>query len=100
MCSEEILVNILDELVKKEFIVFKWHLKRETWNGTQPIKPRKLERAKRLEVVDLMVQKYHIRGAAVIMGIILKKMSRNDLVKKIKQPQHNLTLYLLEAQRP
>ncbi|XP_015224402.1 PREDICTED: protein NLRC3-like [Cyprinodon variegatus] len=85
MCSEEILVNILDELVQEEFMRFKWHLMNETWYGMQPIKASKLEGAERLEVVDLMMQKNHISGAAVIMGNILKKIRRNDLVKEIEQ---------------
>ncbi|KAM4543715.1 uncharacterized protein V3H82_021606 [Fundulus diaphanus] len=83
MADEEKLADILDEISDEEFTTFKWHLKKETWNGIDPIKPTKLQRAERLELVDLMVQKYQLDGAATVMANMMKKLSRNDLVKML-----------------
>ncbi|XP_014898822.1 NACHT, LRR and PYD domains-containing protein 3-like isoform X2 [Poecilia latipinna] len=83
MCEDEKLAGILDDIVDDEFRRFKWHLEKETWNGMEPIKTSKLDRAERHDVVDLMVQKYQFAGAVMVMGIIMEKINRNDLVKKL-----------------
>ncbi|XP_014853683.1 PREDICTED: protein NLRC3-like isoform X2 [Poecilia mexicana] len=83
MCEEEDLAELLDDLKGEEFTAFKWHLRKEKWNGTDPIKTANLEKAERLDVIDLMVQKYNLSGAVNVMVIILKKISRNDLAKKL-----------------
>ncbi|XP_038139758.1 uncharacterized protein si:ch211-114l13.9 [Cyprinodon tularosa] len=85
MYSEENLSDFLDELTDDEFRKFKWHLKKETWKGITPIKQALLDKSDRLDTVDLMAQKYQLSGAATVMGIILQKMSRNDLVSKIQK---------------
>ncbi|XP_014877955.1 uncharacterized protein LOC106939894 [Poecilia latipinna] len=84
MCEKKDLVDILDDLRKADFDTFKWHLKQETWNGKGPIKESKLEDAKILAVVDLMVQMFELPGAVEVMVNILKKINRNDLVKKLE----------------
>ncbi|XP_032422581.1 NACHT, LRR and PYD domains-containing protein 3-like isoform X1 [Xiphophorus hellerii] len=86
MCEEEKLAGILDDIADHEFDNFKWHLKREIWNGIDPIKTSKLERAERLDVVDLMVQKYQVAGAVTVTRIVMEKIKRNDLVKKLSEP--------------
>uniref|UniRef100_A0A3B5MS51 Pyrin domain-containing protein n=1 Tax=Xiphophorus couchianus TaxID=32473 RepID=A0A3B5MS51_9TELE len=82
----EKLAGILDDIADHEFDNFKWHLKREIWNGIDPIKTSKLERAERLDIVDLMVQKYQVAGAITVTMIIMEKIKRNDLVKKLSEP--------------
>ncbi|XP_007544466.1 protein NLRC3-like [Poecilia formosa] len=84
MCEKKDLADILDDLSEKEFNAFKWHLKEEKWNGMEPIKWSKLEKAEALYVVDLMVQMYQLSGAVEVMVNVLKKISRNDLVEKLK----------------
>ncbi|XP_014869252.1 PREDICTED: uncharacterized protein LOC106934087 [Poecilia mexicana] len=84
MCEKKDLVDILDDLRKADFDTFKWHLKQETWNGKGPIKESKLEDAKILAVVDLMVEMFELPGAVEVMVNILKKINRNDLVKKLE----------------
>ncbi|XP_054915966.1 NACHT, LRR and PYD domains-containing protein 3-like isoform X2 [Poeciliopsis prolifica] len=86
MGEEERLAGILDDIVDNEFGSFKWHLKREIWNGMDPIKASKLEKAERLDVVDLMVQTYQFAGAVIVMRTILEKIKRIDLVKKLSDP--------------
>ncbi|XP_054882416.1 caspase b [Poeciliopsis prolifica] len=83
MCTEENLIDILDDLPDDNFNTFVWHLKKETWNGIQPIKSSRLQKADRMDVVDLMVQTYQMDGAAQVMMNMLKKINRNDLVKKL-----------------
>ncbi|XP_014823554.1 PREDICTED: NACHT, LRR and PYD domains-containing protein 3-like isoform X1 [Poecilia mexicana] len=83
MCEDEKLAGILDDIVDDEFRRFKWLLEKETWNGMESIKSSKLEKAERCDVVDLMVQKYQFAGAVMVMGIIMEKINRNDLVKKL-----------------
>ncbi|KAM4718419.1 uncharacterized protein FYW61_016252 [Anableps anableps] len=82
MCEEN-LAEILDDISDEEFTTFKWYLKKETWKGMEPIKTKKLQTAERLEVVDLMVQKYNLSEAMMIMVNLFKKINRNDLVKKL-----------------
>ncbi|XP_016519199.1 uncharacterized protein LOC107833734 [Poecilia formosa] len=84
MCEKKDLVDILDDLRKADFDTFKWHLKQETWNGKGPIKESKLEDTKTFTVVDLMVEMFELPGAVEVMVNILKKINRNDLVKKLE----------------
>ena len=77
------LLNILDDLKDDEFEDFKWSLEDEKVGDIEPIPESKLEDAKRRVVVDLMVQKYELAGAVEVMKSVLKKISRNDLRKKL-----------------
>ena len=76
-------INILDDMSNEEFKNFKWHLKRESINDIPPIKVSQLGGAERRDVVDLMMQKYELEGTVQAMVNVLKKISRNDLVKKL-----------------
>uniref|UniRef100_A0A3P8NIH6 Pyrin domain-containing protein n=1 Tax=Astatotilapia calliptera TaxID=8154 RepID=A0A3P8NIH6_ASTCA len=49
-----------------------------------PIQENKLTKAERHAMVDLMVQKYEISGAVEVMESVLLKISRNDLVEKLR----------------
>lgn len=81
--TEMDLINILDNLKDDEFENFKWYLKNEKVDNIQPIKVHQLSKAERRDAVDLMVQKYEFDGAVEVMRSILKKISRNDLVKTL-----------------
>ena len=82
--TEMDLLNILDDLRDDdEFENFKWCLKHEKVGDTEPIKASQLSKAKRRDVVDLMVQKYELAGAVEVIKSILKKISRNDLVREL-----------------
>eukprot|EP00064_Thunnus_orientalis_P017500 superscaffoldBa00003735_g17583 len=80
--SDQLLLNILDDLENEEFKRFKWHLRREKVGDIPSIKKRKLK-AKRRDVVDLIVQTYEFAGAVEVIKSILKKISRNDLVGEL-----------------
>ncbi|XP_050934060.1 NACHT, LRR and PYD domains-containing protein 1b allele 4 isoform X24 [Lates calcarifer] len=83
MMKETDLKNILDDLTDDEFKDFKWELKRETVDNVPPIKVSLLSKADRQDTVDLMEQKYGLVGAVRVMERVLKRISRNDLVKKL-----------------
>eukprot|EP00064_Thunnus_orientalis_P018574 superscaffoldBa00004325_g18675 len=77
------ILNILDDLRDNDFERFKWFLKNEKVGNIAPIKENPLSKAERQDVVDLMVQKYEFAGAVEVIRSILKKISRNDLVRKL-----------------
>ncbi|XP_042249627.1 NACHT, LRR and PYD domains-containing protein 14-like [Thunnus maccoyii] len=81
--TEMDLLNILDDLRDNEFENFKWSLKYEKVGNIPPIKESQLSKAERRDVVDLMVHKYEFDGAVEVIKSISKKISRNDLVKKL-----------------
>ncbi|XP_053194115.1 NACHT, LRR and PYD domains-containing protein 14-like [Scomber japonicus] len=81
--TEADLLKLLEDLTDEDFETFVWYLKYEKVDDIPPIKRSKLEETKRRDVVDLMVQKYEFSGAVEVMKTILKKINRNDLVKKL-----------------
>ncbi|CAK6981989.1 uncharacterized protein LOC128382115 [Scomber scombrus] len=81
MMKEDLLIILLD-LRENEFMKFKWFLKHEKVDDIKPITERQLERAKRHDVVDLMVLKYEL-GAVKVMKSVLKKINRNDLLMSL-----------------
>ncbi|XP_022605197.1 zinc-binding protein A33-like isoform X2 [Seriola dumerili] len=74
----EELLNILLDLSEDQFKLFKFHLRD---NG---IPRANLEKADRLDTVELMINKYPDRGALELTLMILKKISRNDLVERLQ----------------
>nr|XP_028268042.1 caspase recruitment domain-containing protein 18 [Parambassis ranga] len=80
----EDLIDILGDLDEEQFQSFKWYLKAVKWNDISPIQVNQLSKAERLQTVDLMVQKYEEPGALEVTTIVLKKISRNDLMKKVQ----------------
>ncbi|XP_018531451.2 LOW QUALITY PROTEIN: NLR family CARD domain-containing protein 3 [Lates calcarifer] len=83
MMKETDLKNILDDLTDNELKDFKWNLKCETVDNVPPIKVSLLSKADRQDTVDLLKQKYGLVGAVRVMERVLKRISRNDLVKKL-----------------
>ena len=81
--TEMDLLNVLEDLTDDEFKKFKWSLKYEKLGNISPIKESQLSETKRQDVVDLMVHKYEFAGAVEVIKSILKKISRNDLVRKL-----------------
>ncbi|XP_044229445.1 protein NLRC3-like [Thunnus albacares] len=78
------LLHILEDLNDDDFKNFKWHLKKyEKVGDIPPIKESQLSKADRPDTVDLMVKNYKLSGAVEVIKNILKKISRNDLVRNI-----------------
>uniref|UniRef100_A0A3Q2C9S1 Pyrin domain-containing protein n=1 Tax=Cyprinodon variegatus TaxID=28743 RepID=A0A3Q2C9S1_CYPVA len=77
--TEDIL-NTLDELSEEEFERFKWFLQQpENLPALPTLKKKDLEKAKRLEVVDLMIKTYALLPCLELTLHVLKKIYRNDL---------------------
>lgn len=76
---KEWLWETLETLGTEELKNFKWCLQNvtESRDGFKPIKKSRLENADRLDTVDLMVQMYDTKTAAVTKKI-LKKIKRNE----------------------
>lgn len=76
-------METLQELNRDEFKMFKWFLKKKTVGSFSGIPVAQLEAAGILETVDLMVQKYQDSGALEVTLLVLRKVSRNDLVEDL-----------------
>ncbi|XP_042245003.1 NACHT, LRR and PYD domains-containing protein 3-like [Thunnus maccoyii] len=81
--TESDLLNILEHLKDDEFKKFKWHLKYERLRNIPSIQESQLSKAERWDTVDMTVQKYEFAGAVEVIKNILKKISRNDLVREL-----------------
>ncbi|KAM9367054.1 up-regulator of cell proliferation-like [Symphorus nematophorus] len=80
----EDLLNTLEDLTEDEYEDFKWHLRQaSSLEGNKPIKVSKLEKAKRRDTVDLMVNTYELHGALKVTKKILERINRNDLVQSL-----------------
>ncbi|XP_042367427.1 pyrin-like [Plectropomus leopardus] len=83
----------LQDLREEEFENFKWFLKEDDiLEGLSGIPVAQLEKAKRQDVVDLMVQKYQGPGALKVAMNVLENINRNDLVQRLQnfhlEPKH------------
>ena len=67
----------------QEFDAFKWHLLQPVnLEGLWPIPKSQLEGATRIRTVDLIRQRYHSKTVQIVVNV-LKKMPRNDLVRRL-----------------
>lgn len=81
----EELWKTLQETTDDQFNKFKWFLKQDDiLEGFPGIAAAQLQKAKREDAVDLMVQKYQGPGALRVTLTVLEKISRNDLVQSLK----------------
>ncbi|KAL7370595.1 hypothetical protein ABVT39_005026 [Epinephelus coioides] len=82
---KEELWKTLHDLKEDEFENFKWFLKEDGMlEGLSGIPVYQLEKAKRQDAVDLMVQKYPGSGALKVTLKILGNIDRNDLVQRLQ----------------
>ncbi|XP_051280590.1 NACHT, LRR and PYD domains-containing protein 12-like isoform X2 [Dicentrarchus labrax] len=78
------LLKTLEDLTDEEFKKFKWYLKQPgILEGYQTIKTSKLEKAERLDTLDLMLNTFKPHGALMVTNNLLKKIPRNDLVQSL-----------------
>lgn len=81
----EQLWEIMQDLKEEEFEHFKWFLKLDNnVEGFMGVKVAQLEKAERQHTVDLLVQKYQDQGALEVTMVVLGKISRNDLVVRLR----------------
>lgn len=82
--TTEVLVSVLEDLVKDDFESFKWHLEQsDSPEGYPPIPKGKREEANTQDTVDLMVQTDTLPEAVKVTKKLLKKINRNDLVQSL-----------------
>ncbi|XP_025761058.1 protein NLRC3-like [Oreochromis niloticus] len=71
---KEQLLNMLDDLRKKELKRFHWHL--QNGGDFTPIKKSRLEKANRTRTVDLMVETYTTDHVMEVARLVLKKIKK------------------------
>ncbi|XP_076608825.1 NACHT, LRR and PYD domains-containing protein 12-like [Chaetodon auriga] len=82
----ELLFGVLQDLGNEELKHFQWFLKQAGIVEGFPAIPKcQLEEADRQDTVDHMVQTYSPPGALQITIEVLKKICRNDLVKRLTE---------------
>lgn len=80
----EALLNTLQDLSEEQFKLFKFYVKEDgVLEGCSRIPEAKVEKADRVDMVELMVQQYHDRAQRVTLNV-LEKIKRNDLVERLK----------------
>ncbi|KAK9514422.1 hypothetical protein VZT92_027890 [Zoarces viviparus] len=78
------LCDTLVELKDDEFKEFTWLLQQHGFMEPYPaIKESKLEKANRLDTVDLMVKTFELHGALKVTRKVLQEISRNDLLQSL-----------------
>lgn len=85
---QEKLWQTLQRLTQDQFENFKWLLKIGVLDGFPSIPEAHLEGAEKRVTVDLMVQTYQGSGALKVTLEVLRKISRNDLVKDLEASNH------------
>ncbi|XP_044195206.1 uncharacterized protein LOC122972274 isoform X2 [Thunnus albacares] len=82
---KEELLKTLEDLKENEFKKFKWFLEQDDiLEGFKGIPVAQLEKARRRDTVDLMVQTYQDHGALQVTMKVLEKINRNDLVQRLQ----------------
>ncbi|KAG5853650.1 hypothetical protein ANANG_G00028240, partial [Anguilla anguilla] len=77
------ILEILEDLSKDELKKFKFHLNDQVLKECKPIPRGQLEDKDRTDVVSLMEKFYHNKMVNVTRKI-LKMISRNDLIRRLK----------------
>lgn len=93
----EVLLETLDDLGDEEFKIFKWFLQQaEILEDFPAIRKSRLEKADRLDTLDLILQTYREQSVEVIKKV-LKKINRNDLVQSLPSISSEATCKLLNV---
>ena len=82
----EILLECLEDLGEDDFDKFKWYLcQRGVLEDFKAIPKSRLEKANRMDTVDLMVENYGINNTIKVTRMILEKINQNDLLERLPQ---------------
>lgn len=80
---KELLLETLDDLGEEELKIFKWFLQQAEILEDFPAIPKSsLEKADKLDTLDLIVQTYNEQSVEVTKKV-LTKINRNDLVQSL-----------------
>lgn len=87
MLVEEMLLKILEDLLKEDFQTFKWYLTLDLLKNCKPIPRAHLQDASRIEAVDKLVRSYSEETAVKITNEALRRM------KMTKASEELMSLY-------
>lgn len=79
----ELLLKILEDLLKADFDQFKWFLTLDLLGGCEPIPRSHLQDASRIETVDLLLKRYGEEKAVEVATEVLKKMKMNKAAEDL-----------------
>lgn len=79
----ELLLKILEDLLKAEFDEFKWFLTLGLLGVCEPIPRSRLQDASRIETVDILLKNYGEEKAAKVAAEVLKKMKMNKATEDL-----------------
>ncbi|KAI3368162.1 hypothetical protein L3Q82_007895 [Scortum barcoo] len=78
------ILHALEDLTDDDFKEFKWYLQQcDILEGYQKFKVSKLEKAKRHDIVSLMMNGWKLDGALKVTKKVLCNMNRTDLVESL-----------------
>ncbi|XP_035771735.1 protein NLRC3-like [Neolamprologus brichardi] len=95
-CLQTELLETLGDLTEKELKLFKWYLQKpETLDGLPAIPKSDLQTADKLEIVNLMINKYKPENAVGVTKKILDKVKTrtnkpSHVVEKQEKPVHTV----------
>lgn len=79
----ELLLKILEDLLKADFDEFKWFLTLDLLGGCEPIPRCRLQDASRIETVDILLKRYGEEKAVKVAAEVLKKMKMNKATEDL-----------------
>uniref|UniRef100_A0A3P8TSY9 Pyrin domain-containing protein n=1 Tax=Amphiprion percula TaxID=161767 RepID=A0A3P8TSY9_AMPPE len=84
--TSEVLLNILDDLNDDQLSTFQWFLQQpNNVQGLPAITKSRLQTLDRCKTVDVMVETYGLQRAVQVTGVVLEKISRNDLLQRLAE---------------
>lgn len=83
MLVAELLLKILNDMLKEEFQTFKWFLTLDILENCDPIPRSQLQDTSRTEVVDKLLKSYGEETAVKMTAEVLKKMSMNKALQEL-----------------
>lgn len=82
--TAEIILNVLEDLTKKELDKFRWFLQQpDVVLGLPPVRAGQLKTTDTWDTVSVMVQTYTLPVAVEVTRKVLEKINRNDLVQSL-----------------
>lgn len=79
----ELLLRVLNDLLKAEFEGFKWFLTLNILENCEPFARALLQEASRIETVDQLLRSYGEEKAVRITAEVLKKMNMNNATEEL-----------------
>uniref|UniRef100_A0A3Q1CME3 B30.2/SPRY domain-containing protein n=1 Tax=Amphiprion ocellaris TaxID=80972 RepID=A0A3Q1CME3_AMPOC len=96
--TSEVLLNILDDLNDDQLSTFQWFLQQpNNVQGLPAITKSRLQTLDRCKTVDVMVETYGLQRAVQVTGVVLEKISRNDLLQRLAASSSGPEVHVSDA---